>query len=164
MNTRQKRLDILKKLMTSGRAGSQEDILRMLAGKGFSVTQATLSRDLKTLKVAKIPDGHGSYRYVLPGTLDGGHSDPVPVSRTASAHLVASVRSIEFSGQMGVLKTKPGYANMVASILDSGLGGKIMGTVAGDDTVLLILRADTDTMKLLSEMEQAIPGISVRRI
>ena len=61
MNEKKKRLDILKQLIASNTASNQEDILSMLAEKGFVVTQATLSRDLKELKVAKTPDGKGGY-------------------------------------------------------------------------------------------------------
>ena len=63
MNEKKKRLDILKQLIASNTASNQEDILSMLAEKGFVVTQATLSRDLKELKVAKTPDGKGGYHY-----------------------------------------------------------------------------------------------------
>lgn len=162
MSTKLKRLDVLRRLIASNKAGSQEDILLMLAENGFNVTQATLSRDLKALKVAKIPDGHGGYHYILPESITG--QEPVPISGNASGHIISSIKSIEFSGQMGVIRTRPGYANMIASILDSSIGSGLMGTVAGDDTVLLILRQGADSAELLADLEKVIPGISVRRI
>ena len=165
MNLKQKRLDTLRKLIASNAAGNQEDILMMLAAKGFVVTQATLSRDLKELQVAKTPDASGEYRYVLPETMhsmleEARHS----YSAQESSHIISGVRSIEFSGQAGVIKTRPGYANMVASVIDSVLAHKVMGTIAGDDTILLILRAETDADAILAEIEPVIPGMTARRI
>ncbi len=163
MNLKQKRLDILGRIIASSKAGNQEDILSMLEAEGFVVTQATLSRDLKELKVAKMPDGQGGYRYVLPeGT--SSQKKNVPVIPVSENHIGSGVVSIEFSGQMCVLKTRPGYANMIAAIIDGPLNSGIMGSIAGDDTILLILREKTDAEMIMSEMERVIPGISVRRI
>lgn len=163
MNPKQKRLDILRRIIASSKAGNQENILSMLEAEGFVVTQATLSRDLKELKVAKMPDGQGGYRYVLPEKAEP-RKKTEPALSVADNHAGAGVVSIEFSGQMCVLKTRPGYANMIAAIIDGPLNSRIMGSIAGDDTILLILRKKTDTEMILSEMEKVIPGISVRRI
>ncbi len=165
MNLKQKRLDTLRKLIASNSAGNQEDILMMLAEKGFVVTQATLSRDLKELQVVKTPDASGEYRYVLPEAMrsvleEARHS----YSAQESSHIISGVRSIEFSEQAGVIKTRPGYANMVASVIDGVLLHKVMGTIAGDDTILLILRAETDADAILAEIETVIPGMTARRI
>ena len=77
---------------------------------------------------------------------------------------VSGVKSIEFSGQMCVLKTNPGYANMIGSLVDNALSHKLMGTIAGDDTLLLIMRVRTDVNDILADLETILPGISARRI
>ena len=160
MTPKQERLDKLRNLITSNKISNQEGLLAMLAEEGVCVTQATLSRDLKELKVAKTPDGAGGYNYRLPYSQHTFNAS----NAGGTAHFSSGVRSIEFSGQMCVLKTIPGYANMVASILDAALGRGIMGSIAGDDTLLIIVREGTDYKALLSEMEAVIPGISSRRI
>lgn len=160
MTPKKERLERLQNIIRSHRVANQEELLTLLSGHGYDVTQATLSRDLKELKVAKMPDGLGGYYYKLP---DAQH---LAVAAGQSGVSIASkgVRSVEISGQMCVVKTIPGYANMIATILDASLGREIMGSIAGDDTILVIVRADTDTGELLSAMEAAIPGIASMRI
>ena len=160
MNPKVKRIEALRKLISSNRASNQEDILAMLAEEGYVVSQATLSRDLQKLKVAKTPDGKGGYSYYLLG-----HGDESSVQEVPSiSHASSGIISIEFSGQFGVIKTRPGYANMIGTIVDSALKHKIMGTIAGDDTLLMLLREGTAPDYILSSLEDVITGISVRRI
>src|SRR5512137_2691911 len=102
------RLARLRQLVAGREARSQEQLLRLLEQEGFEVTQATLSRDLKQLRVGKLPDGRGGYRYVLP---ESGAAGP-------ESSLIEDFRrgflTIEFSGNQGVIKTLPGHANSVA--------------------------------------------------
>lgn len=165
MSLRQKRLEMLRKIIFSSKVGNQEELLSMLADNGIVVTQATLSRDLKELQVSKTPDAAGEYRYRLPEDMPSVLETPGVFYRAHEAsHIISGIRSIEFSGQAGVLKTRPGYANMVASVIDNALSHKIMGTIAGDDTILIVLRAETEADEILAEIERIIPGISARRI
>lgn len=165
MSLRQKRLEMLRKIIFSSKVGNQEELLSMLADNGIVVTQATLSRDLKELQVAKTPDAAGEYRYRLPEDMPSVLETPgVSYRAHEASHIISGIRSIEFSGQAGVLKTRPGYANMVASVIDNALSHKIMGTIAGDDTILIVLRAETEADEILAEIERIIPGISSRRI
>ncbi len=166
MNPKQQRLEALKKLIASSSVGNQDDILSMLAAEGFVVTQATLSRDLKELKVAKVPDGRGGYGYQLSDQISRENLS-LASPRTAlseMSNMLSGIESVEFSGQLGVLHTLPGYANMIASVIDSGLGREVMGTIAGDDTILLALRTSSDIDSIMSQLEIIIPGISARRI
>ncbi len=107
------RLARLRQLVARGGAHSQEELLGLLHREGFAVTQATLSRDLKYLRVGKLPDGQGGYRYGLAET-------GAPASE---AGLIEDFRrgfmSIEFSGNQGVIKTLPGHASSVAFALDN---------------------------------------------
>jgi transcriptional regulator of arginine metabolism len=147
------RLSRLRQLVARGGAHSQEELLRLLQQEGFEVTQATLSRDLKQLRVGKLPDGQGGYRYRLPET--------APAASEAS--LIEDFRrgfmSIEFSGNQGVIKTLPGHASSVAFALDNLRVQGVLGTIAGDDTILIIPRDGVRRSALASALRARIPGL-----
>lgn len=122
---------------------SQSQLLAMLADEGIDVTQATLSRDLDELRASKIQTKSGGSVYAVPQ--DGG--DPAPVLQTgdgARARLERVVgellSSTDHSGNIVVLRTPPGAAQYLASVIDHTLMPEIIGTVAGDDTVLVVSR------------------------
>ncbi len=138
MKSKNSRLDSIKMIISSKEIGSQEELLRELKKESFHLTQATLSRDLKQLKVAKAASMNGNYVYVLPNnTMYKRMTEP----QTAREMLMHSgFKSIQFSGNMAVIKTRPGYASSLAYDIDNHSNTVILGTVAGDDTILLILR------------------------
>ena len=114
MKERHTRLSVLKELIKNNRIDNQDTLLDLLAKEGFSVTQATLSRDLKMLKVGKISDGWSGYYYALP------ENDLISESEKSYIQDVRrGVVSIEFSGNFGVIKTRSGHANSVALALAS---------------------------------------------
>jgi transcriptional regulator of arginine metabolism len=127
---------------------SQEELARLLAERGMPVTQATLSRDLEEIGAVRVRAGDGSLVYALPEEPGGPGSRPGGVgggtepasgprlSRTASELLI----SAEASANMVVLRTPAGAAQFLASVLDHAAWPSILGTVAGDDTVLVIAR------------------------
>jgi transcriptional regulator of arginine metabolism len=133
---------------------SQEELARLLAERGMPVTQATLSRDLEEIGAVRVRSADGSLVYALPeepggpgsrpggvaGGGAGGGSEPDAsrprLSRTASELLI----SAEASANMVVLRTPAGAAQFLASVLDHAAWPSILGTVAGDDTVLVIAR------------------------
>jgi transcriptional regulator of arginine metabolism len=114
---------------------NQEELLGMMEQAGFEVTQATLSRDLKLMKVVKAPNEKGVYVYTLPQSAPKEGSTANREPRMANGLL-----SIEFSGQLAVIKTRPGHASAFAYEIDSNASHVILGTIAGDDTILLIPR------------------------
>lgn len=149
MKNKRNRLQIITELLRSTVIGSQEDLLNLLAERKLNVTQATLSRDLKLLKVAKTPLANGTYKYVLP-----------PITKTISPqgtfnHLTShgAVLSIEFSGNLAVMKTKPGYASAIAWDIDNKGSIEILGTIAGDDTILIIPREGVTREQILTLMD-----------
>lgn len=156
MNERASRLAALRVIISSKETGSQEDLLRELANHGFRVTQATLSRDLQTLKVAKIPSA-GKYRYTLP--------EHRQYRRTANAGVVADFlrntgfESIGFSGNLAVLHTRPGYAAGLASDIDAHRLPSVMGTIAGDDTILIVVNEGTERQTFVDELAQVVPAV-----
>ena len=123
---------------------SQPELARLLAEDGFAVTQTTLSRDLDELGAVRIRDGSGELAYAVPG--EGGDRTPrtgggdgdldMRLARLAAECLV----SADSSDNLVVLRTPPGAAQFLASAIDRAGLPEILGTIAGDDTVLLICR------------------------
>lgn len=142
MKKKASRLDVIKMIVSSQQVGSQEELLTILRKEGFELTQATLSRDLKQLKVAKAASVAGSYVYVLPN--DIMYARNFPNENASSMLMTSGFVSINFSGNIAVIKTKPGYASSMAYDIDNRNLEQIIGTVAGDDTMVLILNEGTD--------------------
>lgn len=138
MKNKANRLDTIKMVISSQQVGSQEELLTILRNEGFELTQATLSRDLKQLKVAKASTVAGKYIYVLPNDVMYKRNQ---TSLTTSEMLMSSgFVSIQFSNNLAVIKTRPGYASSMAYDIDMHNYENILGTVAGDDTILLIMK------------------------
>jgi transcriptional regulator of arginine metabolism len=108
---------------------NQDDLIKALAKNGVFATQATLSRDMKELRIVKKHDEENRYVYALPDT-----------ASAASGVAEPERLNIEFSGNLAVVKTRPGYAMAIASDIDTHNPREIAGTIAGDDTILIILR------------------------
>lgn len=154
MRQRHNRLTVVKELIKSNRIDNQDTLLEMLKGEGYTVTQATLSRDLKMLKVGKISDGWSGYYYALPD------NDLISESEKSYIQDVRrGILSIEFSGNFGVIKTRPGHANSVGIALDVLALPEILGTLAGDDTIFVILREGMNKEDLQDSFKTRIPEI-----
>ncbi|MDD7201047.1 MAG: ArgR family transcriptional regulator [Sphaerochaetaceae bacterium] len=155
MRERSNRLAVVKELIKNNRIDNQDTLLDMLKHEGYHVTQATLSRDLKMLKVGKISDGWSGYYYALP------ENDMVSESEKSYIQDVRrGILSIEFSGNIGVVKTRPGHANSVGIALDILALPEILGTVAGDDTIFIILREGMTKEDLLESFKTRIPEVT----
>ena len=150
-------MEALKMLISSMELGSQEEVLQALEKEGFKLTQATLSRDLKQLKVAKAASMNGKYVYVLPNeTMYKRISKP----RSAQEMLMTpGFISINFSGNMGVIKTRPGYASSIAYNIDDNDIPGIMGTIAGDDTIFIVIKEGTAYEDVIDGLGMVIPNI-----
>lgn len=156
MKERLDRLETLRIILSRGEAGSQESILRQLARHGFDVTQATLSRDLRKLKAVKIPLADG-YRYILP---EHPHYQRTTSPSTVSDYLRSTgFESIDFSGNLAVVHTRPGYAGGLASDIDARRLPSVIGSIAGDDTILLILAEGTTRQDVVDELAELVPAI-----
>ncbi|MDR2139148.1 MAG: ArgR family transcriptional regulator [Tannerella sp.] len=126
MNRKEERLQAIRDIVGSETIRSQDDLLRSLTGQGFEVTQATLSRDIRILKIVKEYDANNQYVYTLPAS--------------SAADVGAASPKVEFAGNLAVIKTRPGYAMGIASDIDRSAPREIVGTIAGDDTILVIPR------------------------
>ena len=138
MKVKASRLEALKMLISSKELSNQEEVLQALKVEGFLLTQATLSRDLKQLKVAKAASMNGKYVYVLPNETMYKRIHK-PLSPTEMMQTPGFV-SINFSGNMGIIKTRPGYASSIAYNIDSSDIPQIIGTIAGDDTIFIVIK------------------------
>lgn len=149
MKNKRNRLQIISEILRSNVVGSQEELLKLLNDRQCDVTQATLSRDLKQLKVAKTPLANGTYKYVLPPV-----NKPMAVEGTTT-NLFSSgaILRVDFSGQLAVIKTKPGYASAIAWDIDNKAQYEVLGTIAGDDTILLIPREGISREEILEMLD-----------
>ena len=138
MKEKNERLATLKMLISSHELSSQHEVLQALRKEGYNVTQATLSRDFKQLKVAKAASMNGEYVYVLPNETMYKRVHK-PLSAREMLHTPGFI-SIHFSGNMGVIKTRPGYASSIAYNIDNSQIEDILGTIAGDDTIFIVIR------------------------
>lgn len=138
-----------------GNVHSQEELLKDLKNKGYDLTQATLSRDLKFLQVAKVPHPLKGYVYIMPGTGEKNGEK----NRMANNFLADGFQDLQFSGNLAVMKTLPGYASSMAVILDNANAWEILGTVAGDDTILIIQREGISKKELVNALITIMPGL-----
>lgn len=157
MQHKDDRLETLRKLFTTKELCSQDDILKALKKRGFVVTQATLSRDMKQLKVAKAAMADGRYVYVLPAETTFKR-----VQKTMTAHEMlrsSGFISMKFSGNMGVIHTRPGYASSIAYNIDNSTLVEILGTIAGDDTIFVVLAEGVTPAQATEALSNVIPDI-----
>ena len=157
MKIKNDRLEALRMIISSQELGSQDELLDALKNEGFQLTQATLSRDLKQLKVAKAATMRGSYVYVLPNdTMYKRVSTPHSVREMMQ---VPGFLSIHFSGNMGVIKTRPGYASSIAYNIDNHSIDEILGTIAGDDTIFIVIRQGVTKDQVIDALRDVVPNI-----
>lgn len=155
--TKKERLEAIRLIVSSREIGSQEELLNALRAEGFTLTQATLSRDLKQLKVAKAASMRGNYVYVLPNvTMYKRVSTPGQIKEMLR---VPGFLSITFSGNIGVIKTRPGYASSIAYNIDSSNIPYILGTIAGDDTIMIVIKEEASEADVVSALEKVVPDI-----
>jgi transcriptional regulator of arginine metabolism len=149
------RLKAIRKLIKTYRIESQETLLGHLQKEGFAVTQATLSRDLKRLKVGKIPDDHNGYIYSLPGDDEGQETEPAYIHDFLRGYV-----SIEWSGNLVAIKTYSGHSDSVALAVDNLGLDVVLGTISGrDNMVFVCLREGITGEDFMSRMKESIPEL-----
>lgn len=157
MRIKNDRMEVLKMLISSKELSSQEEVLKALSKEGYNITQATLSRDMKQLKVAKAANMNGKYMYVLPNeTMYKRVANPSTVKEMMQS---TGFRSINFSGNMGVIKTRPGYASSIAYNIDNSDIPQILGTIAGDDTIFIVKGVGVSNEEVIEGLKNILPNI-----
>lgn len=153
----------IRRLVGKHKISSQESLLYLLEQEGYALTQATLSRDIKALKIAKWPSHEGSYLYVLPQESQIKQEEPM-ANDIASDFITNGFVSIDFSGNMVVIKTKPAHASSIAAIIDSANPYEILGTIAGDDTIFIVIREGIGKQDLIKTLKQILPNLKDKLI
>ena len=153
MKNKNARLMEIRRLIGSRNISSQDELMKLLEKKDFEMTQATLSRDLKYLKVAKMPDDREGYVYILPDKEKSVEEVELPGSG------LSGLISIDFAQGMAILRTLPGHANSIAYIIDNLDAYEIAGTIAGDDTILLIPRDGVSRSDVINLLKLRMPGL-----
>jgi transcriptional regulator of arginine metabolism len=148
-----KRLLAIEKIISEEIISTQEELLKKLKGKGISCTQATLSRNLRQLGVARIPDGSGGYKYSLPENIRSS------VNASVKLNIVPVIKEIVEAKGLMVIKTIPGNASNTAFFIDNAGRYEIAGTIAGDDTILLIPRDGVTIQQVHTCLEIILPGV-----
>lgn len=157
MKTKNLRIEAIKMLISSKELCSQEEVMNALVEEGFVLTQATLSRDLKQLKVAKASSMNGKYVYVLPNeTMYKRVTKPLPATQMMQS---PGFVSIHFSSNMCVIRTRPGYASAVAYNIDNANLPCVLGTIAGDDTIFMVVRDDVTPEHVTAQLQQVVPNM-----
>lgn len=151
MSTKSERLLTIRKIINTNKIHRQEELLSLLVNRGHDTTQATLSRDLRELKVGKIHDAHFGSIYFIPEEekLSDGELKPA----------LQGIVSFEVSGQLAVLKTQPGFANSVAVKIDEKAYSVFLGTIAGNDTILMMVKDGVGKQKVLEELGPDFPEL-----
>lgn len=147
------RLQIIEKIIKGQDISSQEALLQRLREEGIECTQATLSRNLRQLGAGRIPDGKGGLKYLLPDMQknENGYIGALQI-------LPVIVDLIDAKGLL-VIKTLPGNAGNTAIYIDSSSRYEIAGTIAGDDTILIIPRDNVTNKQVHTCLEIILPGI-----
>ncbi|MDP4096729.1 transcriptional regulator ArgR [Paenibacillus sp. P96] len=136
----------IREIITHQDIETQDELVEELREAGFQVTQATVSRDIKELLLIKVPMDDGRYKYSLPS--DQRYN---PVHKLKRA-LVDNFLQIDSTGNLIVMKCLPGTANSIAALLDSIEWPEIMGTISGDDTILIICRTDDNSVAVVNQI------------
>ena len=147
-NTRQK---TILSLISEFEITTQEELIEKLRESGYNVTQATVSRDIRELKLVKVPTGHGEYKYLLPQQNEGAGN-----GRFFNNALAESIVSVDFACNNIVIKTYPGLAGAVATGIDALRVNEILGCVAGDDTIIMVLRNEHSARDLSEKIRHLI--------
>ncbi len=154
MNKRQARLALIVKILLNHSIGSQEELMALLEANNCQVTQATLSRDLKTLRTSKVATELGGYRYVI--AANGTAADEVATQ--AMDHVrQAAIISVSFTGRLVIVKTRNGYAGGVAYDIDEVLSPHILGSIAGADTVFVAVDEEVSPMEVFDILSEILP-------
>lgn len=150
---KQKRQEKILEIIAQNDVDTQQRLIELLEENGFSSTQATLSRDIRELRLVKVMTDKGVYKY------DVASQDKVSELSTKFRSIFSeAVVSIDYAYHIVVLKCHNGMANAACAALDNMKIRDVVGSLAGDDTVFILLRSEQQALKLVSEIRQIIKG------
>lgn len=136
----------IREIITNHEIETQDELVETLRAAGFHVTQATVSRDIKELHLIKVPLDDGRYKYSMPA--DQRFNPMQRLRRALSDHFV----SIDHTDNLVVMKCLPGTANTICALIDNLEWTDVMGTICGDDTILVICRGKENSLTFVNEV------------
>ena len=145
-----KRQDEIIRLISAGDIETQEDLASALRSLGFKVTQATISRDIRELRLVKVASKNGGFKYAKP------EKHEIAVSERLARILTDSMVSVDYSGNIIVVRTISGSANVAAEAIDNLGWTEILGTIAGDNTIFIVVREEADTAEISGRIKDLI--------
>lgn len=155
MKERIERLKVVKNIIKTNRIDSQETLLQKLAEVGYSVTQATLSRDLKYLKVGKVADGQTGYYYTIPSEEERKESE-----RHSIQDFLRGYVSVDWNDSLVVVRTFSGHSDSVALAIDNMGIDDVLGTISGRDNVVFIaLKQGSTGESFIKALKEKIPDL-----
>lgn len=152
MGNKTERLNLIRRIVSEELIGSQEDLIQRLAELGVKTTQSTLSRDFKEVNISKMPHPDKGYVYVLSEKLGADVS-------TNTANLTDAVLSVKFSHNIAVIATKSGYASAISVIIDGRKSRDILGTIAGDNNIVMILHEEANREQVFEQLCAMFPTL-----
>jgi transcriptional regulator of arginine metabolism len=136
----------IREIIAGGVIETQDELVDALKQTGLQVTQATVSRDIKELQLIKVPAGEGRYKYSVP---QEQRFNPIhKLKRTLLDHFV----NIDFTDNLVVMKCLPGTANAIGAMIDNMEWDEVMGTICGDDTILIICRTKEQSAEVVDRL------------
>lgn len=152
MGNKVERLNLIRHIIGEELIGSQEELIKRLAEHGVQATQSTLSRDFKEINISKIPHHDKGYIYVLSEKLGNEIG-------SNTSNIGEAVLNIKFSQNIAVIATKSGYASAISVIIDANKGNDILGTIAGDNTIMLVLSEGVAHKDIVARIQRLFPSI-----
>jgi len=144
----------LRRLIAQSAISGQDELVRLLGRHGHRVTQTTVSRDLAALGIEKVSGKNGETIYALPARGGAENHEAAALARMLRAFAL----EIDRAQNLVVIKTPPGSANPIATALDDNPPAEVLGTVAGDDTLLVVTRSDSGATKLVRKLQKLLGG------
>lgn len=150
INVKSKRHNEILDIINNMEIETQEELAEELKSSGYNVTQATVSRDIKILKLIKMQSASGKYRYVAPT------KEERDINEKLYSILANAAISAEKVDKFVVIKTLTGAASAVAEAIDSLYTSDVAGTIAGDNTIFILVRTDEKALELISKVRKMI--------
>ncbi len=139
-------------IIGSAKVETQEELAEQLKQRGYMVTQATISRDIREMKLVKVAGSGGKYFYALPRKEETG------ISQRAKNLLIETVENVDKANNIAVIKTCAGMAQGAAAAIDSMGRADIVGSVAGDDTIIIVMRTNDAAQSLCDTLIEIVNG------
>ncbi|MEK3881538.1 transcriptional regulator ArgR [Paenibacillus sp. PL2-23] len=136
----------IREIITNGEIETQDELVEALRASGMQVTQATVSRDIKELMLIKVPVADGRYIYSMP--IEQRQNPVHKLKRAMLDHFA----HIDFTDNLVVLKCLPGTANAIGALIDNMEWSEVMGTICGDDTILIICRTKEQSAQIVERL------------